>query len=109
MVICLEPSITKMLQVGSLQPPGHDIGNFLTIIYKSNDPQIFHLQNKLLVYKLFVRLGYLVGCTQNNISPDVLQSKFYVIKMSFELMYRVCDVKTKLNASSSLFNVTIFH
>ena len=31
-----------MLQVGSLQPPGHDIGHF-PIIYQSNDPQIFHL------------------------------------------------------------------
>ena len=24
----LEPSIPKMLQVGSLQPPGHDIGHY---------------------------------------------------------------------------------
>ena len=34
-------------------PPGHDIGNF-SIIYKSNDPQIFHLHNTLWVYKLFM-------------------------------------------------------
>ena len=37
-----EPSIPKMKTVESLQPPGHDIGNF-SIIYKTNDPQIFHL------------------------------------------------------------------
>ena len=39
-----------------------------SIIFESNDPQIFHLQNKLWLYKLFVRLGaccgYLVTCPQ---------------------------------------------
>ena len=26
--ICLEPSIPKLLQIGSLQPPGHNTGKF---------------------------------------------------------------------------------
>ena len=32
-----------------------------SIIYKSNDPQIFHLQNKLWLHKLFMRLGACYG------------------------------------------------
>ena len=32
------------------------IFEIFSIIYKSNDPQIFYLQNKLWVYKLFMRL-----------------------------------------------------
>ena len=32
-----------------------------SIICKSNDPQIFHLQNKLWLYKLFMRLGACFG------------------------------------------------
>ena len=32
-----------------------------SIIYKTNDPQIFHLQKKLWVYKLFMRLGACFG------------------------------------------------
>ena len=31
--------------------------DIFSIIYKSNDPQIFHLQKKLCLYKLFMRLG----------------------------------------------------
>ena len=34
---------------------------FFAIIYKSNDPQIFHLQKKLWLYKLFMRLGACFG------------------------------------------------
>ena len=56
-----------MLQVGSLQPPGHDIGHFF---YKSNDPQISHLQNKLWLYKLFIRLGACFG-TVYGIAPYI--------------------------------------
>ena len=52
--IVLEPIVYP--KVGSLQPPGHDIGHF-SIIYKSNDPQIFHLHSNLWVYKLFMRVG----------------------------------------------------
>ena len=31
--------------------------DIFSIIYKSNDPQIFHLQNKLWLYKFYMRLG----------------------------------------------------
>ena len=48
-----------------------------SIIYKSNDPQIFHLQKKLWLYKLSMRLGarrmlwdYLVECTLHPIKTD---------------------------------------
>ena len=34
---------------------------FFSIIYKTNDPQIFHLQKKLWVYKLFMMLGHALG------------------------------------------------
>ena len=35
--------------------------DIFAIIYKSNDPQIFHLQKKLWLYKLFMRLGACFG------------------------------------------------
>ena len=59
------PKCSK-LEVCNLQIMILDI---FSIMYKSNDPQIFHLQKKLWVYKLFMRLGacfgtqYLVECT----------------------------------------------
>ena len=44
-----------------------------SIIYKSNDPQIFHLQKKLWLYNLFMRLGAcfrtIVVCTLRGSLP----------------------------------------
>ena len=83
-----------MLQVESLQPPGHDTGNF-SITYKSNDPQIFHLQKKLWLYKLFMRLGACFGTMCTLIALCALQGALigliFTLKTHAVLADRNCE------------------
>ena len=64
--VLLEPSIPKMLQVGSLQPPGHDIGHF------------FQSSIKVMTLKSFI---YRISCGFTNYSRGLLGACFGTSKV----------------------------